>query len=180
MYSHIPRARTSIRTNLLVTTKMKRTLLIILTSMLICNLSVADRTTRRGLKIDTAKLTSAKPDCDTIMCDSVLRLITLTGYDKPQRATRETMFIKNGSPHHIKSIKIRCDYITTDNRLLHSRDIETKCSVPAGETRQINFKSWDIQQSFHYYRSPKSRNSSATPYKVKCKITAVTTPLSTK
>lgn len=137
----------------------------------------AERTTRRGLKVNAEKIGSQKCLYDTLTADSVVRQIVLSGFDKPLRSNRETFFVINHTDCRIISLTVEFSYLTLDGRMLHSRIVRVGCDVPAGETRQVSCRSWDLQQSFYYSLSQRPRRSAGTPFEVKSRVVSVVTPL---
>lgn len=139
----------------------------------------AERTTRRGLKVDAEKIGSQKPMYDTITVDSAIRQVVLSGFDKPLRSNRETFFVINRTDSRIISLTVEFSYLALDGRMLHSRIVCVGCDIPAGETRQVSCRSWDLQQSFFYTLSRRPRQSVGTPFEVKSKVVSFVTPLPT-
>lgn len=131
-------------------------------------------TTRKGLKVNKAKI-EISDNRDTIS-GNTCREITLAGFDKPLRSGYETMFVTNQSDKHLLGIIVECNYTDSHNRQLHRRTITIPCDIPAGQTRQVKFRSWDTQQSFYYRLSPKPRRSEATSFDVTCTVIALITP----
>lgn len=141
----------------------------------------ADNTLRRRLKAATTETvardslteTSAM-EFDTI-CQPDSLPLRLAGYDKPLTSSTETIFLTNGLDLEISEIEIELTYIDMSDRQLHKSVRRIRQSIPAGETRQLRFKSWDSQKSFYYHLSRRPRTSGVTPYKVKAVITSVIT-----
>ena len=96
---------------------------------------------------------SAEP-FDTIVADS--GTILFSGYEKTLRATRETVFVTNLlEEKEVEAISFTITYTDNAGRLLH----------PAGETRKVDFPTWDGQMTFYYTGSPRPRVP-AIPYEV--------------
>ena len=139
------------------------------------------RTTRKNLK--PIHMTEKRPVSvpDTIALDTLdspdnhLK-VRLSGYDKPLRSTRESLFATNRTPYDIDGIILKLTYIDSSGRELHSRLVTVRCDIPRGATRKIDFRSWDSQQSFYYKLSPKPKRDGATPYDIKCHATAIIIP----
>ncbi|MCM1255109.1 MAG: hypothetical protein NC221_03210 [Duncaniella sp.] len=130
--------------------------------------------TRRGKLKPKPKVTSADTitiasPFDTIVAPSA-ELVTLSGYDKPLRATAETMFVTNRLQAGIVSLSLNISYYDMEGHQLHQRDVEVRNSIPAGATRQIKIKSWDSQKSFYYHLGQRPRVDAVTPYKVNCAV----------
>lgn len=149
-------------------------LLLVLTVLLFIGLNGwGDDTRSRKLKrkprvtaVDTMAIISP---FDTVAAPPA-ELVVLSGYDKPLRATAETMFVTNRLQHDIVSISLSITYLDMDDHQLHQRDVVVRNSIPAGSTRQIKVKSWDSQKSFYYHRGQKPRVDAVTPYKVNCVV----------
>lgn len=92
--------------------------------------------------------------------------IKFSGYDKPLRATKETVFITNNSPHRLIAVSFITQYVDTSGRQLHSISRKVAVDIPSGETRRIDFKSWDVQKSFYFVGSRRPRTS-AIPYNIR-------------
>lgn len=99
--------------------------------------------------------------------------IGLYGYDKPQKANKETFFLKNGTSFSIGKAMVEIEYLDMQSRQLHVRRYEVDIEIPPGQTRKIDIPTWDRQQSFYYYLSAKPKKVSATPYKIKASVVAV-------
>lgn len=89
--------------------------------------------------------------------------IKFSGFDKPLSSNVESFFVSNTTDKTLTRINIDIEYLTTDSLQLHKRNITAQCSIPAGETRKIDIKSWDRQKSFYYVLSTKPRRQ-ATPF----------------
>lgn len=115
---------------------------------------------------------------DTIynVTDSVIA----SGFDKPLRATQETLFIINRSSRHITSISFDIEYRDMRDRMLHRTTHTLNVDIPANETRYIKFPTFDKNSQFYYHLSKKpSRTTQATPFKVALNILFITAiPLS--
>ena len=116
----------------------------------------------RHAQASTQLFTSAKYDTIAITPSQV----KLSGYDKPQRATREAVFITSSLSDTIRGLRIRLSYTDMSDRQLHSRDVDITVDIPPTDTRMVDFKSWDTQKSFYYHLGAKPHRGFATPYKV--------------
>lgn len=94
-----------------------------------------------------------------------LKQCRFAGYDKEVNSNIESFILINDSGKDLAGFKLRIDYLDMSDRKLHTRDIEEKCNIPAGETRRLDIKSWDLQHTYYYYLGNKPRKV-ATPYKV--------------
>lgn len=128
------------------------------------SVALADQTTRRKLKVIPEQSVSVAECVDTITPDS--NMIDIAGYDKPLTSRKETFFVTNHYNRSIKSLTVELNYYDMQSRQLHSAVHTISCEIPAGETRQVQIKSWDVQCGFYYYLSSKPRRQ-ATPFVVK-------------
>lgn len=125
------------------------------------NAATAQRTTRRGLKPAQELTTSAAIEVDTIMLDSLV----ISGYEKPLQSNRETLHLTNRTPLSLTSIALRIDYTDFQGRQLHTRTVTLKIDIPAGQTRLLEFKSWDPHHRYYYLHGPRPRVE-AYPYTI--------------
>ncbi len=140
-------------------------------------LSVAQRTTRRTPRrtavAQTVERVAAAPG-DTITepgADSV----AVSGFEKPLRATRESMYVTNHSSRDITSLALEIEYLTTSGRQLHKREVDVTADIPAGETRMVEIASFDRQGLYHYRLTiPPKRAAQATPFDVRVKVKYIT------
>lgn len=96
-------------------------------------------------------------------CDSLL----VSGFDKPLRAVRESMFVTNSSAVTVAGLGIEITYLDSRRRMLHKAVHEITCDIPPGETRRIEVRSFDRSGLFHYRLSPVPRGAvQATPFDV--------------
>ena len=144
--------------------------------LLICFISVLTTTSsakkiKQLHKMEVSKNERDNPDQTShkpkrIEADSTLiSKLSFSGYDKPTTSSQETFHITNLTDTLIRKVGIRLTYRDLQNRMLHSREAEVECDIPAGETRIASIKSWDIQHTFYYYLGPEPKKT-ATPYKV--------------
>lgn len=106
-------------------------------------------------------------------CNNGYRLdqIVFSGFDKPGSSSSESFFITNNTDRILSGVSMYIEYLTPDGRQLHKRWVRLNCSVPPGETRKADIKSWDTQRAFHYAESAPGRHSS--PFSVKFDPVAV-------
>ena len=107
---------------------------------------------RKGLKADKGALVAAR---DSGLLDTVAATgteVRFSGYEKTLRSTRETVIF------HIT-------YFDAQGRQLHKVRKNLYAGIPPGETRRLDFPTWDRQFAFYYIRSPRPRVS-AIPYNV--------------
>ncbi len=142
-----------------------RSAVIIVVLCLACLTSVADNTLSRRLRVRPARAEVAVSLPDTLRgapCDSVL----LSGYDKPLRASRETLFVTNRLDVPLTAVGIRLIYSDMSGRLLHRRTVCARVLLEPGETRMVSIPTWDTNRSFFYHRGARPRVSGVTPYGV--------------
>lgn len=139
-------------------------MLIILSAVLS---AAAQRTMRRDLKATPSTTApSAAAAVDTVI-DPEAHTVEFNGYDKPLRSRRESFFVTNNGRKDVCAIAFTVSYFDTRERLLHRQSRNLSVDIPAGETRQLSFPSWDVQQSFYYQRSTApERVEQATPYEI--------------
>lgn len=96
----------------------------------------------------------------------------VAGYDKPLKSRRETMLVTNRTDMDVDSLYLTIDYCDLKGRQLHHRSLWVSGDIPAGETRLIEVRAWDVQGSYVYRHSAKPR-SLHTPYDVTVSIDSV-------
>ena len=154
---------------------MREALVIIL--MLSAIATWGQKTTRRGIKpiepIEQPKKKQIDANLfDTISCPDS-SVVALRGYDKPLRSRRETFFAINNSSDRIGRISFTISYYDMNGRMLHRQSRNIAADIPPGETRQINFKSWDLQNIFYYSGSAQPKTENASPYTIKIEIDTI-------
>lgn len=112
---------------------------------------------------------------DALSVDTVINPegFALSGYDKPLRSSRETIFVTNGSDTDVTGLEIEITYHDMDGRQLHQRVVRIDTDLPRAATRKLDFKSWDEQQSFYYANGTQRPRRRAFPYTVTARVTAV-------
>lgn len=88
--------------------------------------------------------------------------VTYSGYDKPLTSNKETIFITNNTDKELTAVSFYINYIDVNGRQIHRAYHSLDISIPAGETRMVSFRSWDVQNSFRYKNSRDSRRDSYT------------------
>lgn len=145
-----------------------RLILPILLMLLATGYAMADRTTRRGsLRPDPDKVETAvrQPVADTLeICGDD---VSVSGYDKPLRATREAMFLTNLTELLLSGVELEINYSDLQGRELHHRTVWVECDLPPGATRRVDCQSWDRQHTFYYVKGPAPRVDRVTPYEVR-------------
>ncbi len=150
---------------------MMRTLLSTLLLLLTASAAlIADDTTRGGnLRADRDALTIARPTALPDTMNLIDGNITVSGYDKPLRATREAMFLTNHTGVDISGIELEMVYTDMKGRELHRRTVNVACTIPSGATRRADIPSWDTQHTFFYVRGITPRRDRTAPYDVAIK-----------
>lgn len=147
--------------------------LIIAAIALLAVSAAAQRTTRARLQNGAADAQPAPAECTVIAAPSP-QYVSVSGYDKPLRSRRETFFVTNNGDTPIEGIAFTINYFDSNNRQLHAASHNVSVQIPPSETRQVNIKSWDSQQSFYYTRSTApARADQATPYDVKITVDSI-------
>lgn len=139
-------------------------ILVIVTSAILTAAGSPDRTTRRGLKAVRTTAAASTARCDTVTPSP--GMIDVSGYDKPLRSSRETLFVTNRSARTLTAVELCIIYLDAKGRQLHERTIWLPADIPAGETRRISFRSWDVQRTFYYRLTGRPRRSDGTVYDV--------------
>lgn len=127
------------------------------------------RTGRGRLRSDTRRF-QREAVADTLR-GAMIDSLTVAGYDKPLRSRNESLFIVNHTKADLQTVVIEITYTDPKGRQLHKAVNRIRENIPAGETRLVKFPSWDVQQAFYYWRSPRpTRAAQATPYRVEIKV----------
>ena len=87
------------------------------------------------------------------------------GYEKTLRASRETLFVTNRGHRPIQSLEFTVTYFDNAGRQLHRRVVRATAPIPPGETRRVDFPTWDTQRSF-YSTTGRPPRVAAIPYTV--------------
>ena len=145
---------------------MKTLMLVMIFAVAASAVALPDKTTRTGLRPVQESAPPPIWDTGTVSSDSVLDIV---GYDKPLRSRKESLFITNRSDRHLEKAELSLNYRDMEGRQLHQVTRWVNCDIPAGETRQVTFPSWDTQLSFYYHLSRPPRTASVTPYDVTCR-----------
>lgn len=134
---------------------MKRACVIVLAA--VCAFFVvAQRTTRRPLRVKPVADTLSYATVDTVKCPG--RLVIVSGYEKPLRSMRETVHVTNADTLRLmRAVKLDILYLDVDGNQVHRKSVSIDCNIPPGETKMLSFKSWDIQNRFFYSGGPKPR-----------------------
>lgn len=147
-----------------------RTILAVACAGVVVMTASADRTTRSRLRVRQQQ-TVNRLSIDTIVPSP--GMVTLSGYDKALRSSRESILITNASRRRIKCVVMEITYLDTRGRMLNKRRVEVTVDIPAGETRQVTFSSWDKQKTMYYRLTGKYRTSDGTPYDIRAIATGV-------
>lgn len=104
---------------------------------------------------------------DTLTGPAANALVCLSGYQKVMQARQETMFATNlaSTDTLVEELRLCIEYRDSQARQLHRRHLRLRADVPPGQTRKIDFPSWDRQNMFYYKGSPRPRRPSV-PYDV--------------
>lgn len=125
------------------------------------------RTTRPQLKVDASVVTP-------VACDTIIRAkIVVSGYEKTLRSAKESFLVTNESTDTIHELGATIDYLDLEGRQLHRRRLTLTVADPMGpgETRLLEFKSWDSQKVWYYRLSePPRTKGQATPYDIRIRI----------
>lgn len=125
------------------------------------------QSSRRG-RLKASPVVSAQVGLENAPFDTVAAtagMVRFSGYEKTLRATRETVFVSNLSEREIDRVIFHITYRDAQGRQLHETRHCCRLCVPPGETRRLDFPTWDRQFAFYYARSPRPRVP-AIPYTV--------------
>lgn len=131
--------------------------------------SMADDTRSRKLKPAPRHADASAAELDTLR-GAELDSIKLRGYDKPLRATKETMLVSNNLTGTITALKLEITYNDLSGRMIHQRGVVCRAIIPPGATRLVKFTSWDSNHTFFYAKGPRPRTSATTPYEIKARV----------
>lgn len=137
----------------------------------VCLLSAATgaaqrrNSTSRQLKVAHTGISAPEAMADTVAATGTM--VRFVGYDKALRSNKETVFVTNlMTGRDIMHVVFHITYLDMQGRQLHKARKSLYAPVPAGETRRLDFPSWDRQHSFFYAGSPRPRVA-AIPYTVR-------------
>lgn len=147
---------------------------ILLTLAISVSSAMADNTIARGLR----PIARENPSPDAVQRPDTIELsgtetVSLSGYDKPLQATRETFCATNNTSRHIAALILEITYTDLAGRQIHRRRATVPADIPPGETRLVSFRSWDVNHTFFYRLGPRPRKSGVTPYDVSARILKV-------
>lgn len=147
--------------------------LIVIAAIVAAMVCAAQRTTRQQLhpRAEAATATAeVKPPYDTVVAPGADR-VEVKGYDKPLRSRRETFFATNTGDMPVRRIAFTISYYDLDKHLMHRASHNVEADIPAGETRMVGVRSWDVQQAFYYTRTQVgAKNPKGTPYDVEIAV----------
>lgn len=85
--------------------------------------------------------------------------ILVRGFAKPLHSNYETMYVTNQGSRTLTALKLNLEYSDMAGRQLHRRSDTTNVTLEPGQTRRIELKSFDRQQTCCYEksRSPRTR-----------------------
>ena len=136
-------------------------------ALMSADIAADTRTTRRNLKASGEKQVTADISRLTPANDS----ITVNGYDKPLRSTRETLFVTNRSGSAVNMVSVTITYLSVNGEMFHRRSVNLSCHIPPGETRQIAFRAWDMQQAYYHHTTRVTpRSPKAIPYRAEITV----------
>lgn len=144
---------------------LNRPLLVLL---LAASLSCACNARKARLNFDAAPADTIATDPHTLeYAASYAESVTLAGYSKTRDASRESLLASNSGTETVVRLVIEIDYRSMDGRQITKRTVEIPCVIPPGETRKLDFTTWDAQHVFYYHGSPSPRRAPASPYMVR-------------
>jgi hypothetical protein len=151
-------------------------ILLIMATMAVAAQNLTRNVPRRS-KAGHTRTVSTEMTYDTVAYPSTDSVV-VSGFDKPLRAMKESMFITNNLARPIVDIIVDIEYLDMSGRQLHRATHTISEPIPSGETRMVKVPSFDTSSAFYYHLSPApKRVAQATPFQVKVTITSVTHPL---
>lgn len=157
---------------------MKRVALLLLLASMAALFCAAQQTTRPNLHPQpsaTADAVAANvARADTLRGADAAALVTVTGYEKPLRSSKETVMITlaTAAPE-ISAVVLDIEYRDMRGNPLHRRNVELPLEQKAGQTRMHVFRSWDVNRVFYYHvNKPPRTTGQGTPYKVTVSVVA--------
>lgn len=153
---------------------IKRVIICVFVLLTMCSSTVLSKRIKTKIEVDITDTIAMNKGsfvvsadaCDTCNHGYELSQIVFSGYDKTISSKTESFFITNTTDCFMESVTIEIEYLTTDSFQLHKRFERIAYPIPAGETRKIDIRTWDKQNSFYYYHSVKPRRQ-ATPFVVR-------------
>lgn len=115
------------------------------------------------LQAQKAASTESAAGTDTLACSR--GDLVFSGYDKPLRASRETLFITNHMSADVSRAVFHIEYFDLQGRQIHRRRCSVAVDLPAGETRCVDLPAWD-RQGTYYFRGSRRPRVSGVPYTV--------------
>jgi hypothetical protein len=117
--------------------------------------------------------TAAEASGNTATADTIsVSSISISGYDKPVNASKETFLVVNHTDRTITELTVTFTYSDMQGRQLHKATHTVSCDIAPRETKMTAVPSWDRQRSFYYFKSASPRKQ-ATPYNVSHRIDCV-------
>lgn len=147
------------------------TLFVLLPALTIPVHMSARRNTRRA-QLQKAKREAVQTDVprDTVWLADGQQAgkVTFAGYEKPLKASRETVMVANGdSTRHLQHVVFDITYTAMNGAELHMRRVNAPAAVAPLHRALVNFASWDVNRVFHYHLNrPTRSHRQATPYRV--------------
>lgn len=99
--------------------------------------------------------------------------IAVSGFEKPLRSDRESMFVTNRGADTIRGIGLEIEYTDMRGRMLHRarHNINPELAIAPGQTQMVYVASFDRHRLFYYYMTARpSRAAQATPFKAKVNV----------
>ena len=141
----------------------------------ICLILLAAAFFHPGAEARKTRISFDTSPCDTIVTDDraarqaahYAHHITLSGYSKTRNASKESILATNSGKETVSGITLEIEYLSTDGRQITRRKVTIPCNIPPGETRKLDFSTWDRQYVFYYHKSPAPHRAQATPYTIR-------------
>ncbi|MBQ7690844.1 MAG: hypothetical protein IJT30_06630 [Muribaculaceae bacterium] len=159
---------------------MKRVLaLSLLALVVLCAAFARTRTTQPNLRtaailIEPIPLTHAADSAAVAAVDQYA--ITLRGFNKRLRDSKETFLVTNNTDRRISALRITLRYSTLDGSMIHERTVTIPVMINPHQTQLAEVKTFDTQHQFYYYAGPTPKKS-ATPFQVAYRLVGYDVPV---
>ena len=96
--------------------------------------------------------------------------VRVAGFDKALRSRVESVYISNLTDGSISEFALEITYRDMKGRELHKAVHTIQIDLPSGETRKVDFPTFDTQGIYYYHLTPRPARASAVPFKVTAKV----------
>ncbi len=103
--------------------------------------------------------------------------VVVSGFEKPLRSTRETMFVTNNTGRPLTALTLSIEYLDMRGRQLHRAVHTVAEAIPPGETRRVSVDSFDHDGLFYYHLTgSNARSGHPTPFDVRVTVASIVCP----